>query len=140
MKRQPESSEKTDKNTGSIDRTRRRVALSAAILVSFLTPFMISSVNIALPVIAIEFSLKAATLGWITTSYLLAAAMVLMPAGKLADILGRKKLYTIGLGLYSGASFLCALATSGFWLILFRIIQGFGAGVMFATGLYGAPA
>ncbi len=135
MKRQPENSEKTDNNTGSNDQTRQRVALSTAILASFLTPFMISSVNIALPVIGNEFFLNAAILGWVATSYLLAAAMVLMPAGKLADIVGRKKLYAIGLGLYSGASFLCALAASGFSLILFRIFQGFGAGVMFATGL-----
>jgi MFS family permease len=135
VKRQLESSVRTDNNTPSIDRSRQRVALSTAILASFLTPFMVSSVNIALPVIGDEFSLNAGTLGWIATSYLLAAAMVLMPAGKLADIAGRKKFYAIGLGLYSGASFLCALAASGFSLILFRIIQGFGAGVMFATGL-----
>jgi EmrB/QacA subfamily drug resistance transporter len=116
-------------------RTGQRVALTAGILASFMTPFMISSVNIALPVIGNEFSLNATTLGWIATSYLLAAAMILMPAGKLADIVGRKKLYLVGLGLYSGASFLCALAVSSIALILFRIFQGFGAGVMFATGL-----
>jgi EmrB/QacA subfamily drug resistance transporter len=96
---------------------------------------MISAVNIALPVIGDEFFLNAATLGWIATSYLLAAAMILMPAGKLADIVGRKKLYLVGLGLYSGASFLCASATSSLTLILFRVLQGFGAGVTFATGL-----
>lgn len=135
MKRQSESSERTTNNTASMDRTNQRVALSTAILASFMTPFMISSVNIALPVIGNEYSLNAGTLGWIATSYLLAAAMVLMPAGKLADIVGRKKFYAIGLGLYSGASFLCTLAASGPSLILFRIFQGFGAGVMFATGL-----
>jgi EmrB/QacA subfamily drug resistance transporter len=123
------------KPEGSENRTGQRVALSAGILASFMTPFMISSVNIALPVIGSEFSLNATSLGWIATSYLLAAAMILMPAGKLADILGRKKLYLVGLGLYSGASFLCALAASSITLILFRIFQGFGAGIMFATGL-----
>jgi EmrB/QacA subfamily drug resistance transporter len=135
VKKQLMSSERTESKTIMIDRARQRVALATAILASFLTPFMVSSVNIALPVIGNQFSLNAATLGWIATSYLLAAAMVLMPAGKLADIVGRKKLYAIGLGVYAGASFLCALAASGFSLILFRIFQGFGAGVMFATGL-----
>ncbi len=106
------SSEFTDNNTSSKDRTGQRIALTAGILASFLTPFMVSSINIALPVIGNEFSLNAAALGWIATSYLLAAAMILMPAGKLADIAGRKKLYLIGLGLYSGASLLCALAVS----------------------------
>ena len=117
------------------NRTEQRVALSAGILASFLTPFMVSSINIALPVIGNEFSLDAANLGWIATSYLLAAAMILMPAGRIADIVGRKKIYLIGLGLYSGTSFLCALAASSHTLILFRVLQGFGAGVMFATGL-----
>jgi len=59
-----------------MDRTNQRVALSTAILASFMTPFMISSVNIALPGIGNEYSLNAGTLGWIATSYLLAAAML----------------------------------------------------------------
>jgi EmrB/QacA subfamily drug resistance transporter len=134
-KRRKISSEITANSSRSKDRTGQRVALTAGILASFLTPFMISSVNVALPVIGNEFSLNATTLGGIATSYLLAAAMILMPAGKLADILGRKKFYLIGLGLYSGASFLCALAASSSALILFRVFQGFGAGVIFATGL-----
>jgi EmrB/QacA subfamily drug resistance transporter len=117
------------------DRAGQRIALIAGIIASFLTPFMTSSVNIALPVIGTEFVLNASTLGWIATAYLLAAAMVLMPAGRLADIIGRKKLYLIGLGLYSGASFLCAAAVSSATLIVFRILQGVGAGVIFATGL-----
>ena len=96
---------------------------------------MVSSTNIALPVVGTEFSLNAATLGWIATSYLLAAAMILMPAGRIADIVGRKRIFLVGLSLYSGTSFLCALASSSFTLILFRVFQGFGAGVMFATGL-----
>ena len=129
------SSEKADSGSRSKDRAGQRIALTAGILASFLTPFLVSSVNVALPVIGNEFSLNAATLGWIATSYLLAAAMILMPAGKLADILGRKKLYLIGLGLFSGASFLCALAASSIALIFFRVFQGFGAGVIFATGL-----
>jgi len=65
--------------TALINRTRQRVALSTAILASFLTPFMVSSVNIALPVIGDEFSLNAGTLGWIATAYLLAAAVSLVP-------------------------------------------------------------
>ncbi|UCF98479.1 MAG: MFS transporter [Spirochaetaceae bacterium] len=129
------SPKKTDSRSESYDQTGQRVALTAAIMASFLTPFMVSSVNVALPVVGNEFSLNATALGWIATAYLLAAAMVLMPAGKLADIVGRKKLYLVGLGLYSGASFLCSFAVSSLSLILFRIFQGFGAGVMFATGL-----
>jgi EmrB/QacA subfamily drug resistance transporter len=118
-----------------MDKTRQRIVLTTAVLSSFLTPFMISSINIALPLIGEVFSLNAVVLGWIPTAYLLASATILMPAGKLADIVGRKKLYAVGLGLYSGSSFLCALAGSGGSLIVFRVFQGFGAGLMYATGL-----
>jgi EmrB/QacA subfamily drug resistance transporter len=116
-------------------RTVQRIALITAVLSSFLTPFMISSLNIALPVISERFSLSAASVGWVATSYLLAAAVVLMPAGKAADIVGRRKLYAIGLALYSGSSLLCALAFSGFSLILFRTLQGLGGGVIYATSV-----
>jgi EmrB/QacA subfamily drug resistance transporter len=117
------------------EKKTQRIALITTILSSFLTPFMISAVNIALPLIGKKFSMDAVRLGWIPTAYLLASATILMPAGKLADIAGRKKLLAAGLGLYSASSFLCALAGSGVSLILFRVLQGLGAGLMFATGL-----
>jgi EmrB/QacA subfamily drug resistance transporter len=116
-------------------RTVQRIALVTAVLSSFLTPFMISSLNIAIPAIGERFSLSAASVGWVATSYLLAAAVVLMPVGKAADIVGRRKLYAIGLALYSGSSLLCALAFSGFSLILFRTFQGLGGGVIYATSV-----
>jgi EmrB/QacA subfamily drug resistance transporter len=117
------------------NRTIQRIALSTGIFSSFLPPFMISSVNITLPVIGERFSLSAASLGWVATSYLLAAAVVLMPAGKAADILGRRKLYAVGLALYSASSLLCALALSGLSLILFRTFQGLGGGIIYATSV-----
>jgi EmrB/QacA subfamily drug resistance transporter len=117
------------------DSTTRFIVLLTATLASFLTPFMSSAINLALPVIGEEFSLDAIALGWIATAFLLAAAMIIMPAGKLADIVGRKKLYSFGLGSYGAASLLCALAPSGVLLILFRVLQGFGAGLMYSTSL-----
>ena len=73
------------------------VALFVAVLASFLTPFVGSSVSIALPSIAQEFNLDAITLGWVVTAYLLAAAVFLVPFGRLADIKGRKKIFTYGI-------------------------------------------
>ena len=64
---------------GGVD---RRIVLLVAATASFLTPFMATSVNIALPSIGREFSLDAVTLSWITTAYLLAAAMLLVPFGQ----------------------------------------------------------
>ena len=62
------------------DIVNKRGALLVATLASFLTPFMSSSVNIALPTIGNEFSMDAVLLNWIATSYLLAAAMFLVPS------------------------------------------------------------
>ena len=75
----------------------KRAVLLVATLSSFLTPFMGSSVNIALPSIGKEFAMDAVILSWIPTSYLLAAAMFLVPFGRLADIHGRKKIFTYGI-------------------------------------------
>ncbi len=113
----------------------QRIALAAAVLASFLTPFMSSAINIALPSIGSEFSLNAVVLGWVSTSYLLAAAMFLVPFGRLADIVGRKKLFVVGLALYSAGSLLCVAAPSGALLIAFRVVQGTGGALMYSTAL-----
>jgi EmrB/QacA subfamily drug resistance transporter len=111
------------------------VALSAAVIASFLTPFMSSSVNIALPAIGSALSLDAVLLGWTATSYLLAAAMFLVPFGRLADILGRKRLLAAGLYASSGAALASALAPSALVLILFRVVHGIGSALMYSTAL-----
>lgn len=106
-----------------------------ATLTSFVTPFMGSAVNIALPTIGKEFSIDAVTLGWIATAYLLAAAMCLVPFGRAADIIGRKKVFSFGVALFSISSLLCALSQSGMMLISFRAVQGVGAAMIFGTGV-----
>ena len=78
------------------DAATKRTALLIATLTSFLTPFMASAVNVALPKIGEEFAMDAILLSWVITAYSLAAAMFLLPFGKLADIHGRKKIFTIG--------------------------------------------
>ncbi len=113
----------------------KNAALFVATLSSFFTPFMASSINIALPSIAREFSMNAILLSWIATSYLLAAAMFLVPFGKIADIYGRKKIFTWGIVIYTFASFLTAISTSAFQLISSRIIQGIGGAMIFGTGV-----
>lgn len=113
----------------------RRVALVVAALGAFVTPFMGSSFNIALPSIGKEFSAGAMVLGWLATVYLLASAVFLVPFGKLADIHGRKMVFLAGLTVYSISSFLCGLTTSLEAFIAFRILQGAGAAAIFGTGV-----
>jgi len=117
------------------DTASKKSALIVASLSSFLTPFMGSSVNLALPAIGKEFKMDAVLLGWVATSYLLGAAASLVPIGRLADIYGRKRMFTVGITVYTSASFFSAVATSGGMLILFRILQGLGGAMMFGTGV-----
>lgn len=113
--------------------TNPRKVLVITTLTSFLTPFISSSVNIALPPIGRELGLSAVTQGWIASSFLLTTAVLLLPAGRLTDIYGRVKLFKIGIIIFSAGSLLCALATGGLMLILFRVIQGTGAAFIFST-------
>src|SRR5660398_223526 len=75
----------------------KKIVLLITTLSSFLAPFMGSSVCIGLPSIGKEFAMDAVMLSWISTSYLLAAAMFLVPFGRVADIYGRKKIFKYGI-------------------------------------------
>jgi EmrB/QacA subfamily drug resistance transporter len=113
----------------------KRIVLLVAAMASFLTPFMGTSVNIALPSIGREFSADAVTLSWITTAYLLTAAMFLVPLGRVADITGRRRVFLLGMIGYTAVSGLCALARSEHMLIALRAMQGFTDAMMFGTSL-----
>ena len=115
--------------------SNQKFTLIIATLASFFIPFMGSSVNIALPSIGREFGMDAVSLSWVATSFLLTSAMFLLPFGRLADIYGRKCFFTWGILIYTVASFLSAVSTSGVALILFRGLQGLGGAMIFSTGI-----
>jgi len=117
------------------DAATKKAVLLIATLTAFLTPFMASSINIALPAIEREFHVDAVLLAWVATSFLLPAAVFLLPFGRLADIHGRKKIFGWGIVAYTAASFLCGLSPSIGSLIAFRILQGFAGAMIFATGV-----
>jgi len=112
-----------------------KVILLVVTMASFLTPFMGSSVNIALPAIGREFALDAVLLSWVATSYLLAAAVFLVPFGRVADIYGRKRIFAYGILIYTISSLLSALSTSVAMLISFRVLQGIGGAMIFGSGV-----
>jgi EmrB/QacA subfamily drug resistance transporter len=114
---------------------QQRHILIVATLAAFMTPFMGSSINVALPSIGDELGMDAVLLTWVATAYLMAAAASLLPLGRLADIRGRKKIFTIGIVSFSAASLLCAVSTTAAQLIAFRIIQGVGAAMIFGTAV-----
>ncbi len=117
------------------DRSLRRTALAVSMVSSFLTPFMASGINVAMPLIGKEFDLSAVTLGWVLTAYTLAAAMFLVPFGRLADLVGRKRIFALGIVVNIAGTVLGALAASGFALILARAVQGLGGAMIFGTGI-----
>ncbi|MGB9791711.1 MAG: MFS transporter [Thermacetogeniaceae bacterium] len=112
----------------------RVVVLAVSSLSTFLIPFVVSSVNIALPSIGKEFSLNAVLLSWVITSYIIAAAIFLVPFGRIADIYGRKKFFAVGVLLFSLTSLLCSLSRSISMLLLSRVLQGISAAMIFGTG------
>ena len=113
----------------------KRNTLIATTAASFLTPFMGSSVNLAIPTIGKEFGADAFLLGWVVTSYLLASAAFLLPFGKVADILGRRKIFVSGIVCFIFFSFLCGLSRNIHMLIVLRVFQGISSAMIFGTGI-----
>ncbi|MBF4474335.1 MFS transporter [Methanobacterium formicicum] len=122
-------------NTPTVSNDIKIAALLAATIASFFTPFMGSSVNIALPSIGLEFGADAILLNWVTNGFLLAAAIFAVPFGRVADIHGMKRIFTYGLAIFTLASLFCALSPSAYFLIASRILQGIGTAMIFVTGL-----
>lgn len=114
---------------------QQRSTLLVTSVTAFMAPFMISSINVALPAIQAEFNADAVLLGWIATSYLLATALLLVPAGKFADIYGRKKVFVTGVVIYSTGSFTAIFVRGIEWFLAMRVIQGFGAAMFITTGM-----
>jgi len=113
----------------------KRAVLLIAALSSFLTTFMGSAINIALPSIGREFQMNAVLLGWVATAYILASATCLLPFGRLADIYGRKRTLTSGIFIFTIASLILAFAPSATVLIALRTVQGIGGAMIFTTGI-----
>jgi len=87
-------------------------------------------VNVALPTIQRDLGAKLSELEWIVSGYALTFAALMLTGGKLADLFGRRRLFVIGLAVFSGASLACALAPSPGFLIGARVVQGVGAALM----------
>lgn len=123
-----------DKNI-TVNKTSKTSVLVVAALTTFMAPFMVSAVNIALPAIQEEFAVNAVLLSWIANAYLLATGVSLIPIGKIADIYGRKKIFVSGIFIFTAFTVGTGFAQSVFCIILFRIFQGIGAAMTMTTGI-----
>jgi EmrB/QacA subfamily drug resistance transporter len=123
----------TENNT---QRTPDQKAVLLSICISqFLTPFMVSSVGIALPTIGNEFSASAVHLGLIEMLFVLGSSLFLLPAGRVGDIYGRKRMYIIGFGIFSLTTLMAAGAWSINSFIIIRFLQGGSSAFVLSSGL-----
>lgn len=118
-----------------LPRQNLTAVLLAVCLASFATPFISSGVQIAMPLIAEAFGVTATLLGWVPTAFLLPYAMFLLPFGKTADMLGRRRYFLTGIGIM-GTGLICAGLAPSFWMLMAGMgIAGFGSAMTFATAL-----
>jgi EmrB/QacA subfamily drug resistance transporter len=109
--------------------------LVAVCLGTFMLLLDVTIVNVALPDIQQSLHSSFSDLQWVVDAYALTLASLLLTAGSLADLFGRRILFTIGLLAFTVGSLLCGLAQSSEWLILARAGQGIGGAIMFSTSL-----
>jgi EmrB/QacA subfamily drug resistance transporter len=114
---------------------RKWWTLGAVCVATFMLLLDITVVNTALPAIQKDLGGSFADLQWVIDAYALSLAALVLTAGSLADRLGRRRVFAIGLGVFSLASLLCALAPDPTFLNLARALQGVGGAIMFAVSL-----
>jgi EmrB/QacA subfamily drug resistance transporter len=115
-----------------MERSKQWMVLLVATAAGFLTTFMVSAVNVALPVIHDEWGVSAVTLGWIPLAYVLTGAALLMPAGKVGDFFGRKRLFFIGMVAFTIITLAAAIAPNAPVLIGLRLVQGVSVAMLFS--------
>src|SRR5580658_5579919 len=104
-------------------------------IAQFLVILDATIVNVALPSIQKDLKLTEASLQWIVSAYTLVFGGFLLLGGRLGDLLGRKRLFLVGLVIFTGASLLDGLATSEGMLIATRALQGLGAALISPAAL-----
>jgi EmrB/QacA subfamily drug resistance transporter len=96
----------------------------------FMVVLDVAIVNVALPSIQTDLDISRDTLQWIVTAYSLAFGGFLLLGGRAADLLGRRRVFMVGMALFTAGSLACALSGSGAQLIIFRALQGFGGAIV----------
>src|SRR5271168_3820189 len=121
---------------GGVTGRRRRLVFVVTALGAFMASLDLSIVNVAFPALERSFPHDSrASLAWVITGYSIVFASLLVTAGRSADRLGRRRLFFIGLGVFTLGSALCGLAPSVDLLVAGRFIQGSGAAAMLPASL-----
>src|SRR5213596_2756372 len=110
-------------------------ALTVVCAAFFMTVLDVSIVNVALPSIGRSLDFSPGSLQWVITAYAITFGGFLLLGGRAADLLGRRRIFMLGLAIFTGASLACGLATSEAFLIVARGVQGLGAAIVSPAAL-----
>jgi EmrB/QacA subfamily drug resistance transporter len=117
------------------DYSHKWYVMAAVSMGTLLATIDSSIVNVALPTLVRELKTDFSTVQWVVLAYLLTLAVLLLSIGRLADMIGKKRIYTVGFVIFTIGSFLCGLMSNVYFLILFRVVQALGATMIIALGV-----
>ena len=109
---------------------RRWIAMAVLLIATFMNLIDVTIVNVALPSLQENLGATSSQIEWVSAAYIMAFAVSLLPFGRLGDILGRTRMFLLGVGLFTLASAACGLAPSIEVLIAARLVQGFAGALM----------
>src|SRR5689334_11301014 len=121
--------------TQTARRQRRWSALALIVTAQFMVILDVAIVNVALPSIKTDLHFSATNLQWVISAYAIIFGGALLLGGRLADILGRRRMFTAGLALFTLSSLLAGFAWSESSLIAFRAVQGLGGALLAPAAL-----
>src|SRR5262252_4366550 len=120
----------------SLPQQRRRwSALALIVTAQFMVILDVAIVNVALPSIKTDLGFSATGLQWVITAYAILFGGTLLLGGRLADLLGRRRMFVAGLALFAASSLLCGFAWSSSSLVAFRALQGLGGALLAPAAL-----
>ncbi|WP_158300905.1 MFS transporter [Chromobacterium sp. ATCC 53434] len=112
----------------------KRGGMAAVLICLFMAMLDSSAVNIALPTIAQAYHVDFGLARWVVLSYMLALTALVLPMGRLADVVGKRNIYVAGIVIFGVGSAACAMPASIASLLLSRVVQGVGAAIILALG------
>src|SRR3954471_21267217 len=127
--------ERTVQTSDSAGENRRWLALAVIVTAQFMVVLDVAIVNVALPSIRTDLHFTQESLQWVITAYAIFFGGLLLLGGRLADLLGRRRLFLAGLAVFTLASLLDGFAWSEGSLIIFRSLQGLGAALLSPAAL-----
>ena len=119
---------------------KRHVAIAILLMANFMNLVDVTIVNVALPTLHDELGATPNMIEWIIAGYTFAFALFLLPAGRMGDIFGRRRLFLVGVTVFTAASALCGFSPSVEWLVGARLVQGMGGALMAPQTLAIVPA